>query len=48
MGAFLSLADCQKECTTVTVSNQFNSNNILSQFQSKTGAAVENGYDLLM
>ena len=46
LGAFLPLADCQEAGTTVTVSNPFNIGNLLTQYQSKTGSVVVNGYNV--
>ena len=49
LGAFLPLSDCQKEGTTVTISNTFsnpfNSSSLLSLFQSKTAAVVSDDSD---
>ena len=45
MGAFLPLTDCQEAGTTVSVTNPFNSMNLITQYQSKTGAVVINGYN---
>ena len=46
LGAFLPLSVCQQENTDVQVSNPFSAYNLLSMFQSKTAAAVANGYDV--
>ena len=45
LGAFLPLSDCKNADVSVTVTNPFNVQNLLSQFASKTGAVIENGYD---
>ena len=45
LGAFLPLTDCQEAGTSVSVTNPFNSLNLLTQYQSKTGAVTTNGYN---
>ena len=45
LGAFLPLKSCTEKQASVTVTNPFNIENLLSQFASKTGAVIENGYD---
>ena len=45
LGAFLPLSDCQEAGTTISVTNPFNSMNLLTQYQSKTGAVTVNGYN---
>ena len=45
LGAFLPLTDCQQAGTSVSVTNPFNSLNLLTQYQSKTGAVTVNGYN---
>ena len=44
LGAFLPLGDCQEAGATVTVSNPFT--NLITQYQSKTGSVVVNGYNV--
>ena len=46
LGAFLPLNDCQEGGATVTVTNPFNTQNLITQFQSKTGSVVVNGYNV--
>ena len=46
LGAFLPLSICKEENTGVTVSNPFNSYDLLNLFQSKTASVVSNGYDV--
>ena len=45
LGAFLPLSDCQEAGTTISVTNPFNYQNLLTQYQSKTGAVTVNGYN---
>ena len=45
LGAFLPLTDCIDAGVTATVSNPFNANNLLTEFQYKTGAVTNNGYN---
>ena len=45
LGAFLPLTDCKESNAAVTVTNPFNIDNLFSQFASKTGAVIDNGYD---
>ena len=46
LGAFLPLGDCQEGGATVTVTNPFNPQYLINQFQSKTGSVVVNGYNV--
>ena len=46
LGAFLPLSDCEKEYVEVPVTNPFDTQNLITQFQSKIGAVVSNGYDV--
>ena len=46
LGAFLPLSDCQEGGATVTVTNPFNTQNLITQFQSKTTSVVVNGYNV--
>ena len=46
LGAFLPLSDCESAGTSVTVTNPFNIQNLVTQFQSKTGSVVVNGYNV--
>ena len=43
LGAFLPLSDCKDK--EVTVTNPFNTENLISLFASKTKPVIENGYD---
>ena len=45
LGAFLPIKDCYDEGTTVTVTNPFTTQNLITQYQSKIDAVVSNGYD---
>ena len=45
LGAFLPLSDCEDAGTTVSITNPFSSLSLLTQYQSKTGAVVDNGYN---
>ena len=45
LGAFLPLTDCQEAGTTVSVTNPFNSLNLMTQYQKKTGAVTVYGYN---
>ena len=47
MGCFFPLSDCEEgESSVVSVTNPFNTQNLISQFQSKIDAVVSNGYDV--
>ena len=46
LGAFLPLNDCKAKEVEVTVSNPFKIENLLQAFQSKTSAAIADGYDV--
>ena len=47
MGCFFPLSDCEEgESSTVSVTNPFNTQNLITQFQSKIDAVVSNGYDV--
>ena len=50
LGCFLPLKDCEEEeeggSPVVSVTNPFNTQNLISQFQSKIDAVVSNGYDV--
>ena len=46
LGAFLPLNDCKAKEVEVTVSNPFKIENLLKAFQSKTNAAITDGYDV--
>ena len=45
LGAFLPLNDCKEAGATVEITNPFNSSLLLGQFQFKTSAATEQGYN---
>ena len=45
LGCLFPLTECQESDATVTVTNPFNTQNLLSQYQSKVGAMVTNGFD---
>ena len=46
LGAFLPLSDCKEGNATATVTNPFSIDHLISQFASKTGAVLDNGYDV--
>ena len=46
LGAFLPLSDCEEGYVEVPVTNPFDTQNLITQFQSKIGAVVSNGYDV--
>ena len=46
LGAFLPMTDCDEQEATVSVTNPFNTQNLIMQFQSKIDAVVSNGYDV--
>ena len=50
LGCFLPLKDCEEEeeggSPVVSVTNPFNTQNLISQFQIKIDAVVSNGYDV--
>ena len=43
---FLPLEKCEEKGSTVSVTNPFNTQNLIIQFQSKIDAVVSNGYDV--
>ena len=47
LGCFIPLSDCEEDgSSTVSVTNPFNTQNLITQFQSKIDAVVSNGYDV--
>ena len=46
LGAFLPLSDCEEGYVEVPVTNPFDTQNLITQFQSKIGAVVSNGYNV--
>ena len=46
LGAFLPLNDCKAKEVEVTVSNPFKIENLIQALQSKTSAAISDGYDV--
>ena len=46
LGAFLPLSDCKEGNASATVTNPFSIDHLISQFASKTGAVLDNGYDV--
>ena len=46
LGAFLPLSDCEEDSNNVFVTNPFDTQSLITSFQSKIGAVVSNGYDV--